>query len=133
MAIVVPNEAEIVALNYILNKATPQDLDVRLFINDYIPTEADTAASFVEAPIQNGYNKIELTPNLWSVSPGTPSVATHQQISWIFTGAIGPVYGYYITRRITGDLIWAERFTNGPYNIQNNQDQIRLTPRLTAD
>jgi hypothetical protein len=132
MALIVPNTAEIFILGYVLNKQTPEDVDIRLFVNDYIPTEADTVANYIEA-VGGGYAKIDLVPSSWSILPGNPTVAQHAQVSWTFTGPVGPVYGYYITRRTSNDLVWAERFTNGPYNIQNNNDQIRVTPRLTAD
>jgi hypothetical protein len=132
MALIVPNTAELFILGYVLNKQVPEDIDIRLYVNDYIPTEADTVSNFIEA-VGGGYSKIDLVPSSWSVTPGNPSVAQHTQVSWTFTGSVGPIYGYYITRRISNDLVWAERFTNGPYNIQSNNDQIRVTPRLTAD
>lgn len=133
MALIVANSAELFILGYILNKQVPEDIDIRLYVNDYIPTEADTVANFIEA-VGGGYAKIELSPAQWAISPGNPSVAQHPQVSWTFTGgSVGQVYGYYVTRRTSNDLVWAERFTNGPYNIQSANDQIRVTPRLTAD
>jgi len=132
MALVVPNSAEIFILGYILKQQTPEDLDIRLYVNDHIPSEADTVTNYIEASGAN-YAPIQLQSSQWSITPGTPTVAQHPQVAWTFTGPVGNVYGYYITRRVSGDLVWAERFTNGPYNIQNNNDQIRITPRLTAD
>jgi hypothetical protein len=30
-------------------------------------------------------------------------------------------------------ILFAERFTNGPYNIQNNGDQIKVTLNISLD
>ena len=132
MPLIVPNSAEVFILRYVTNSAVPEDLDIRLYVNDLNPDESVVVGNFIEA---NGgdYAKIELNSTLWIVTPGEPTVAEHPQVSWTFTGAVGSVYGYYITRRTTGDLVWAERFTNGPYNVANANDQIRVTPRLTAN
>jgi len=43
------------------------------------------------------------------------------------------VYGYYLTQTSSGLLVYAERFTNGPYNIADNGDVIRVTPQILAD
>lgn len=132
MPLIVPNSAETFILRYVTNSAVPEDLDIRLFTNDFVPTEADVVGNYIEASL-GGYALIQLNSTLWVVTPGEPSIAEHPQVTWTFTGAVGNVYGYYVTRRTTGDLVWAERFTNGPYNVQNNNDQIRVTPRLTAN
>jgi hypothetical protein len=133
MPLVVPNSAETFILGYILKKHTPEDLDIRLFTNDHIPTEGDVVGNFIEAT-GGGYATIQLDPTQWVITPGEPSLGEHPQVSWVFTGGVvGNVYGYYVTRRSTGDLVWAERFSNGPYLIQTANDQIRVTPRLTAN
>lgn len=133
MTLVVPNVAEIVILEYILNKGNAiEDLDIKLYVNDVTPTDTDTEASYTEAS-GGGYSPIQLTPGSWSISPGTPTSAEHLQVTWTFTGTVGLVYGYFVTRRTSGDLMWAERFTNGPYNVQLNGDVIRITPRLNLE
>jgi hypothetical protein len=76
---------------------------------------------------------ISLTPGSWSVISGNPSQAEHTEVTWTFSGAAGNVYGYYVTRDIGGELLWAERFTNGPFNITTNGDEIKITPRLTLE
>jgi hypothetical protein len=52
---------------------------------------------------------------------------------WTFTGALGNVYGYYITDAAETTLLWAERFTGAPFNVQNNGDTITVTLQLTLD
>lgn len=130
MAFSVPNDSEVRMLEYILNKTSPQDLDIRLFSNNHVPSETDTVANYTEVA-GGGYNLIQLVPVSWSISAADPSIATHTQVSWTFTGAVGDIYGYYVTRRTSGDLMWAEQFNNGPYTINSNGDEIRITPRLS--
>lgn len=132
MTLVVPNTSEIIILEYILNKATPEDLDIKLYTNDVTPTESDTAVTYIEA-VGGGYSPIQLASSSWSITPGGPTSAEHTQVSWTFTGTVGLIYGYFITRRTSGELMWAERFTNGPYNVQINGDVIRITPRLNLE
>lgn len=132
MTLVVPNSAETLILEYILNKGAPQDLDIRLYTNDVTPSETDTVSTYIQAT-GGGYAAIELTPGNWSINPGNPTTSEHTQVSWTFTGSVGLIYGYYVVRRTGGELVWAERFTNGPYNIQQNGDIIRITPRLNLE
>lgn len=132
MALVVGNAAEVIMLNYILNKDTIEDLVIHLYGNDQTPVETDLIGDYTEIS-GGGYAAVNLTAGSWVVTSGTPTSADYPQITWTFTGAVGNVYGYYVTRQTGGELMWAERFTNGPFNIQNNGDVIRVTPRLTLE
>jgi len=132
MALIVPNSAEAFILGHILKGGLPEDLDIRLYTSNTTPTETDTILTYTEAT-GGGYAAIQLTAASWVITEGEPSLGEHPQVSWTFTGIVGNVYGYYVTRRTSGDLVWAERFTNGPYDIQTASDQIRVTPRLTAN
>lgn len=133
MALVVPNGAEVIALSYFTGKtASTEPLTLRLFTNNVTPGETDTAATFTEAS-GNGYAAIPLSGAGWTVTPGAPTSAAHSQQTFTFTGALGNVYGYYLTRTTSGDLAYAERFSDGPYAIANNGDQIKITPTITMD
>ena len=135
MALVVPNASEVIMLNYILNKDAPENISLLLYANNVIPDENSTEATFTEVASGLGYTTggISLTPGSWSVISGNPSQAEHTEVTWTFTGAAGNVYGYYVTRDTGGELLWAERFTNGPFNITTNGDEIKITPRLTLE
>lgn len=135
MALVVPNASEVIMLNYILNIDAPENLSIRLYANNVIPDENSTIATFVEVANGLGYTNggISLSPGSWSVISGNPSQAEHIEVTWTFTGAAGNIYGYYVTRDTGGELLWAERFTNGPFNITTNGDEIKITPRLTLE
>lgn len=131
MAGVLVNQAEVIALKALLNHtAQSYNLILRLFTNNQTPVETHTEADYTEAA-GNGYAAATLTGASWTVNPGAPSSATYAEQTFTFSGALGNVYGYYYTAN--GVLISAERFTDGPYNIQNNGDSIKITPTITAD
>lgn len=133
MTLLVPNNGEGDALEYFVNKSAPQNLVLRLNTNNITPAETDVAGSYTEAA-GNGYGAITLTGASWNApSEGAPTEITYAQQTFTFTGALGNVYGYYMTRASSGRIALAERFTDGPYNIQNNGDQIKITPKITAD
>ena len=132
MSLIVPNSAEADILGYILKKDAPEDLDIKLYSNNYTPLETSVVGDYTEV-LGGGYAEILLDSTTWTITPGDPAVGEHPQVTWSFTGSAGLVYGYYVVRRTSGDLAWAERFTNGPYDIQTASDQIRITPRFTAN
>lgn len=129
MALLVPNVGERLCLEYLVNKGAPQNLVLRLFTNNVTPGETDTAATYTEAS-GFGYAALTLAGASWTVPDGGP--ASFAQQTFTFTGALGNVYGYYLTRATGGELILAERFTDGPYNVVNNGDQIKVTPSISC-
>lgn len=131
--IVVPNTGEVIALSYLVNKATPENLVYRLFTNNITPSETDTAATYTEAA-GGGYGSITLTGANWTVTGGAPSAAAYAQQTWAFTGALTgntTIYGYYATRATSGDLVLAETFAS--FTPAASGDSIKLTPQITAD
>jgi hypothetical protein len=132
MALVFPNNGEGKALGNIVNKVTPENLSLRLYTSNTTPGETDTTATYTEAS-GSGYAAITLTGSSWTVSEGAPSDASYAQQTFTFSGALGNVYGYFVIGGTDGVIRWAERFSDGPYNIQNNGDQIKITPKITGD
>jgi hypothetical protein len=132
MTLVVPNAGEEKMLGNIVNKTAPENLVLKLFTNNVTPGETDTAATYTEAS-GSGYGSVTLTGASWSITPGAPSEAAFAEQTFTFTGALGNVYGYFIVETTSGVIKWAERFTGAPYNIQNNGDQIKITPKITLD
>jgi hypothetical protein len=130
MALLIPDEGEVKMLSLILDGATAENLTLKLYTNNKTPAEADTPAAYTVAS-GFGYADKTLTNGSWTVTPGDPSVALYAQQTWTFTGALGDVYGYYVVGAVSGVLYWAERFTTAPFDIQNNGDEIRVTPRIT--
>lgn len=135
MTLVVPNASEGTMLEYILNKTAPTDLVLRLFKNNITPAEADVLATYTEADF-GGYAGIALAGVDWTITPGAPTEAVAAQQTYTASGASLPqlVYGYYVTRSgVGGLLMWAERFTTGPFNLQTAGDQIKVTPKFTGE
>lgn len=133
MALLVPNNGEGDGLQYFVNKATPENLILRLFTSNTTPAEADTAGTYTEAS-GSGYAAITLTGASWAAPvEGAPSSIAYAAQTFTFSGALGNVYGYYMTRASSARIALAERFSNGPYNIQNSGDAIVITPTITLD
>ena len=134
MALVVPNNGEGDFLTYGLNKSAAENAILRLYQSNTTPAETDTAVTYTEAT-WTGYSAITLTGASWSVAEGAPSEASYAQQT--FTSSAGSQnqnnYGYYTTRATSGRIAWAERFPSGPYTIIDNGDNIKVTPKITAD
>jgi hypothetical protein len=133
MTIMVPNSGEVIALSYLVNKATPENLVYRFFTNNITPSETDTAATYTEAA-GGGYAAMNLAGANWAVSGGAPSTATYAQQTTTFTGPLTgntTIYGYFATRATSGDLVLAETFTS--FTPAASGDNIKLTPTITAD
>jgi len=132
MTLLVPNSSEAIILENFLNKTAPEDLVLKLYSSDTTPSESDTELTYTETS-GGGYADVPLTAASWTVTPGSPSTAAYPEVTFTFTGAAGNVYGYYVVQATSGALMWAERFTNAPLNIQNNGDEIRITLQITLE
>lgn len=134
MPLILSNNGEVIALSYLVNRiASPENLIYRLFTNNVVPSETDTAATFTEA-VGGGYVAKTLTGATWNPVAGAPTQVEYPVQTWTFTGALtGPptIYGYFITRATAGDLIGAENFA--AYTPAAAGDVLNLTPRITAD
>lgn len=135
MALVVTNSGEVIALEYLVNKDAPEDLVLRLFQSNTTPAETDVTATYTEANF-TGYSAITLTGASWGAgSGGAPSSITYgSQQTFTCSGASSnSIYGYYVTRSVTGDLVWAERDASAPFSITTSGDNIKITPAITAE
>jgi hypothetical protein len=133
MALVVCNNGESQALGYYVNKSTPENLVYCLFATNVTPAETDTVGTYTEAA-GGGYASKTLTGASWVITPGAPSSAAYAAQTYTFTGALttnATIYGYFVKRASTGDLMHAEAFTS--FTPANNGDNIVLTPTVTCD
>ncbi len=132
MTLVLPNVGETFLLNLMTNNASTQNLTLRLYSNNYTPVEGSTYSSFTEATF-TGYSASALTAGSWTIAAGDPSTADYPQVT--FTSTAGSqnqnIYGYYVTRATGPEVVFAELFTDGPYNIANNGDAIKITLNFT--
>ena len=134
MTLLVPNNGEGRILNNLVNKVAPQDLRLKLYQNNITPAETDTAATYTVAS-WTGYANIDLAGATWTVTEGAPSDASYPEQT--FTSSANQAsqsnYGYYVIQQTSGTIMWAERFSDGPYNIVNLNDAIKVTPKITLD
>lgn len=127
MAIIFTNTAKENTLTYLTGgSTTPESLVLRLYSNDKTPSSTDVTADYTEFS-GGGYSSITLTPANWTISGGS---AIYPQQSWTFNAAATDVYGYYLVTETSNELIFAERFSGGPYSISASGDIVRVTLNL---
>lgn len=130
MALVVPDEGERRLLEYIVNKASPTDVVIHLYINSVdLTTETFTAASFTEANA-SGYASETLTGANWTVATdgGVSTAVYNSTITFLFEAGQS-VYGYYITDT-SGNILWAEQFPGAPFNLPVAGGEIAVRPQV---
>lgn len=134
MAGVLVNQGETIMLEALTNKTAPQTLVLKLFKSDTTPAEADTEASYTEADF-TGYSSISLTPASWTTTPGAPSQVTYPQQTFASTAdqTLQNIYGYMLVQTTSGKLVAAERFASAPFPVQNLDDKVLVTPKITQD
>lgn len=128
MSIVFTNAGRTLSASYTVNKTTTTEpLTLRLYSNDYTPNPDSESENFTEVTSGGGYLPYVLDGEDWSISDGS---ASYPQQQWLFVASKGNIYGYYVTLA-NGDVIFAEKFSNGPYNIASNGDIIRVNITFT--
>ena len=131
MTLVVPNVGEVLALEKYLEE---EDLTLKLYSNNVVPAESNTAASFTEVS-GGGYASKTLDKDNWTITSGAPSFGSYAAQDFTFTGvtdAPGTIYGYYVVDA-ANVLRWAERFSESVVPFEPvNGSLIRITPRFEA-
>lgn len=131
MAGVVGNTFKQLCLQAGLNKAVQdQDQTLILFKNDYTPAADDVLADYTEATF-SGYAAMPLVGANWTVVAAEPGVASYAEQEFISDADQTPetVYGYAVFLDTDFTFVGGERFSS-PQVIQNDNDQIAITPRL---
>lgn len=131
MALVVPNVGEEEMLNRILNIGTPTTGEtVHLYTGVTVVDEDTVIGDFTELTTGASGNPVAVAASGWGVVAGEPSVATATQIDFAFTAGTSRVCnGYYVTDS-SGEVLWAEEFTDGPYNVPDAGGNIFITPKI---
>jgi len=99
---------------------------VHLYISDTWPEDATSLDDLTEARGFDYGPKI-LGPGDWTIREGE---ATAPALSWVFSGMLGRIVGYYVTGVESGILYWVERFGDGPYRMEANGDGVTVDPRF---
>lgn len=139
MTLIVPICGEFRMLNHILNVGSAQENPVlRMFTNSTNPSNGEEIGSYTQltsgAWLHGNSVFSVLSGPGWTLTSGTPSQGAFAERPFMFVESFGNVYGYYVVHSATAGgptLLWAERFTGGPYNIVNSGDQIKITPVFT--
>lgn len=134
MPLSVCDNGELIALKALIGAvAQTEDFVVGLFTSNITPAEGDTASTYtaVEAA-GGGYARKTLTKATWVVSSNP---ITYPAQTWTFTGALtgnAVIYGYFILRASTLDLIYSENFGSGFQPLANN-DALTINLQLGAN
>lgn len=135
MPLVICNSAEIVALKAFLgHTAQTENMNLRLFTSSGItPADTDTAATYTGSEAAGGgYAAKSILAASWNVAANP---ATYAAQTWTFTGALtgaATIYGYFMTRATTSDLMIAEKFAS-TFAPANNGDNYTINLQLGAD
>lgn len=133
MALNFPDVGENLALEAIVNKATPQNLVLRLYSNNITPSDTDTTATYTEATFA-GYAAITLTGASWNAAAaGSIAYSAQQTFTRSTTGATENIYGYYCNQLSSTTLMYSERDASAPFAVTNSGDAIKITPTITAN
>lgn len=130
MAFTFVNDGERVALELLLNKTgSLANTVMGLYTNNQSISNAVVLGDLTEAT-GSGYSAITLTGSSWTITEGAPTSAAFPQQTFTFSGAIGPIYGYFIKHGST--LIGLEAFSAGPYTYTSAGGTLKVTVNLTA-
>jgi hypothetical protein len=151
MALIVPNDSEILLLQYIVNSTNTDGTAptatvatyssgnrvLHLFTNNLTPAETTTIGAVTEATA-SGYASITLLGTAWSIGTdgGGVTTASYSEVTFTFTTAV-TCYGYYITTSASYSggvkLLWLERFTGAPFQLPSGGGQIAITPKVSLE
>jgi len=133
MSLVVPDVGEGTLLSYIINKSTPTDLVLHIYVNDYTPTESSAISNFTECTASN-YAPITLIGANWNITTDASgnTIATYPEVTFRLTST-STDYGYYITDSTGTKLLWAERFFNAPHTIPSGGGVEKITIKIQVD
>ena len=120
-------------LKYIVNKVatdggTPPSGGnrlLRLFTNNLVPGKYTVIDDVIEA-VEDGYLPITLTGTSWTIATDAGvNSASYAIQTFTFTEAV-TVYGYYLTTQ-DDELLWIERFSDGPYTLPTPGGEIAIS------
>lgn len=130
MALLVPNVGEVEMLKRIVGEATG-DVTLHLYSNAITPAEADVVGTYTEVS-GNGYAAVTLN-GTWTFTDGIVDTneASYPEEEIVFSVGTGAtVEGYFITDSGGTILLWAEKFSDGPYTIPTGGGSIFITPKI---
>jgi hypothetical protein len=103
------------------------ELFLGLYTDTTEPLETATLAAGITELALAGYARIQLNDADWSNVAG---VFTNLEKTFTAGEAWGNIYGYFICNVVSGtsgELVFVEHFTTGPFNVANTKT-IDITP-----
>lgn len=133
MTLLAPDTGDQLFLKYALNNTAASNPKLHLYTNNYTPAKGDTTGSYTECSTATGYAAVTLPGTSWTVST-TSHVTTASYAAQTFTlTASATIYGYYITDNSSSNVLWAELFSGGPFNIPSGGGSVTVTPTITCN
>ena len=135
MPLVVPNEGELVLLDYMLkDTSVTADYILRLFQNDVTPDQSASDGTFTEATFTD-YTSKTLGRATWNAAVTNGSNKAESSYgsspqSWTCGATGNTIYGYWVeTTDVTPTILWAERFATS--RVLADGDVLNITPKFT--
>lgn len=97
---------------------------VALFFSNITPTEDTDFVNYTEVS-GGGYARKALTPANITITAGDPATATHPDLTWTFSSAVGNIYGWALVDEY-GYVKCINTFPDGPINIDAAGKQVIL-------
>lgn len=135
MTAYVSNLGELAALKYLVGEtAATERLIIRLFKNNFTPSESSITGDFTEASFLGYLEKTLNSIGGWTFTPGDTPLAEYTPIAFVASAdqTAELIYGWYAVRASTLDLVAYERFEGAPYSMQLAGDSIAITVKIRA-
>lgn len=140
MALVVPDTAEILMLQYLVNMLSTDGTAgpsgghrlLRLFTNNATIDDSITFGGLTEATGPTGYTPFTLVGSSWTTTQSVGvTTAVYSEQTFTFTTGV-TVYGYYVTN-LGSSLLWVEKFSGAPFTLPAGGGEIAITAKITLD
>ena len=116
-----------VALVPLMRRIVADDVHVHLYSNDFTPDKDTELADLDTFPLSGGYAVITVAAADFVLSnvSGHRGVLMALPVTFTFSNALGPAYGYYVTDTTDTDLLTVARFDGAPLD---GEDGVTVWP-----
>lgn len=132
MSLIVPDVGELIVMKTLKNGTGLGNWYCMLFQNNYTPVATTVYADLTEATYTGYLAQLQNFGTPTEVSGKAKMVGT-APLNFVVTVTGSPVtvYGYFIGDALTGEVVYAERFSS-PQVMQNAGDTIGITLSFTG-
>jgi hypothetical protein len=132
LTILVPDTGEALLLKYMLNHTVPESPRMHLYDTKATdPNESDILGTYTAVELADaGYTASTMTGTLWTVATVTGTTSgTYPRVHFSIS-TTASVQGLFVTNSSDTELLWAERFDAGPFNIPSGGGVIAVDPAI---